>query len=151
MPRYRFIGSVERVLFGLVHGKEGNAVLHRDGGDHGQPDESTVVARPGDEVETTEPYPHAEMVNVETGEIDEPAKPVAQGGIIPGNPITFIGEQGPELAHIPTPPAETGDEGGDDGTVVTDADAAAELTDETPADDDTTAQAPADAPAEGQE
>jgi len=66
MPRYKFVGSVERVLTGLRNGVE--AVLHRV--DHGQPDGSTVVALPGDEIETTEPYLHSEMVNVETGVSD---------------------------------------------------------------------------------
>jgi hypothetical protein len=66
VPRYRFVGSAESVLHGLSHGV--NALLDRD--EHGQPDESTVVAEPGDLVETDEPYPHALMVNLETGETD---------------------------------------------------------------------------------
>lgn len=61
MPRYRYVGFHEMVLHGLAHAV--NAVLHRpedeDGNPHGQPDESTVVVLPGDEVTTTEPYPHA--------------------------------------------------------------------------------------------
>lgn len=73
MPRYLFTGSFETVLHGLAHGV--NAVLHRSGEDdsaeHGQPDGSTVVAQPGDEVETDEAYPHAQLVNVETGEPDQ--------------------------------------------------------------------------------
>lgn len=66
MPRYRFTGWVETVLTGLSHAV--NAELHRE--DHGQPDESTVVAQPGDEITTTEAYPHSLMVNVDTGKTD---------------------------------------------------------------------------------
>jgi hypothetical protein len=79
MPRYRFTGLFETVLTGLSHGV--NAVLHRDD-DHGQPDGSTVVAQPGDEIETTEPYLHALMVNVDTGspdlEVAAPAAPASK-------------------------------------------------------------------------
>lgn len=66
MPRYRFTGDYETVLMGLSHGV--NAELHRE--EHGQPDGSTVVALPGDEVTTSEPYPHMLMLDVET---DEPS------------------------------------------------------------------------------
>jgi hypothetical protein len=61
MPRYRFTGYDETVLMGLSHGV--NAELHRD--DHGQPDGSTVVVLPGDEVTTSEPYPHM-LLDVDT-------------------------------------------------------------------------------------
>jgi hypothetical protein len=65
MPRYRFVGAVERVMHGLAH--DVNATLHRDG--HEQPDGSTVVLQPGDELTTAEEYPHAELE-----EIAEPKK-----------------------------------------------------------------------------
>lgn len=81
MPRYRFTGNDETVLMGLSHGV--NAELHRD--DHGQPDGSTVVALPGDEVSTVERYPHMLMVDVDT----------EQPSALP------IGEQGPELRSVP--------------------------------------------------
>ncbi len=60
MPRYRFTGFVETVLHGLSHGV--NAELHR--GKHGQPEGSTVVVVPGDEVTTSKPYPHAFLEDV---------------------------------------------------------------------------------------
>jgi hypothetical protein len=50
------VGSVESVLHGLSHGV--NAVLHRAGG-HEQPEGSTVVAQPGDVIDTDEPYSSA--------------------------------------------------------------------------------------------
>jgi hypothetical protein len=68
MPRYRFTGYDETVLMGLSHGV--NAELHRD--DHGQPDGSTVVVLPGDEVTTSEPYPHMLLVDVDTDRSDVP-------------------------------------------------------------------------------
>lgn len=87
MPRYTFTGPFETILEGLSHGV--NAVLHRkddDDGDaeHGQPDESTVVARPGDQVVTDEVYPHPHMVNVETEQPD----------------IATVGEQGPVMVTV---------------------------------------------------
>lgn len=86
MPRYRFTGDYETVLMGLSHGV--NAELHRE--EHGQPDGSTVVALPGDEVTTSEPYPHMLMLDVET---DEPsAFPSA---------FPFVGERGPEVRSFP--------------------------------------------------
>jgi hypothetical protein len=65
MPRYRYLGTVERVMHGLAH--DVNATLHRDG--HEQPDGSTVVLQPGDELTTADEYPHAELE-----EIAEPKK-----------------------------------------------------------------------------
>jgi hypothetical protein len=76
MPRYRYIDVFERALHGLQH--DVNAVLHRKDG-HEQPAGSTVVVREGDEVETDEPYPHALLVNVATGEPDV-AQPEPVGG-----------------------------------------------------------------------
>jgi len=79
MPRYRFTGFHETVLTGLSHGV--NAELHRD--DDGEPvdftglAESTVVARPRDEVTTAEPYPHAWIVNTDTDAPDLPAAAAA--------------------------------------------------------------------------
>lgn len=67
MPRYRFEGTWETVLHGLRHNIE--AVLHRADG-HEQPDGSTIVIQPGDELETKEPFPHPQLVNVATGEPD---------------------------------------------------------------------------------
>lgn len=83
MPRYRFTGFFETVLHGLAHGV--NATLHRAGEDgepleHDQPEGSTVVAQPGDEIETDETYPHAHMVNIDTGEPDEPQEAEAALG-----------------------------------------------------------------------
>lgn len=90
MARYRFIGSVETVLSGLVHGV--NARLHRDG--HGQPDGSTVVAQPGDVVEVDGDYPHALL---------EPAKaPAKKAAPAPAPPAT------PAATAAPT---TTGSEG----------------------------------------
>ena len=60
MPRYRYLGAVERVMHGLAHGV--SAELHRDG--HEQPDGSTVVLQPGDELTTAEDYPHAELEEI---------------------------------------------------------------------------------------
>lgn len=60
MPRYLFTGPSAMVLHGLSHGV--NATLH---GKHGQPDGSTVVAEPGDEITTKKPYPHAHMQPLE--------------------------------------------------------------------------------------
>lgn len=82
MPRYTFTGPFETILEGLSHGV--NAVLHRrdeDGGDveHGQPEGSTVVVRPGDQVVTDEAYPHPHMVNVETEKPDEAIPTVHDG------------------------------------------------------------------------
>lgn len=90
MPRYRFTGFHEIVLTGLQHG--GNAELHRADADgepveHGQPAGSTVVARPGDEVTTSDRYPHALLVNVDSGE--------------PDLDWVTVGEQGPELRTFP--------------------------------------------------
>jgi hypothetical protein len=86
VPRYRFTGAFETVLHGLIHGA--NAVLHRPEAEHEQPPGSTVVAQPGDEIETDEPYPHAQLVNTDTGEPDqlesegvpEPVSEVEQAG-----------------------------------------------------------------------
>lgn len=60
MPRYLFTGPSAMVLHGLSHGV--NATLH---GKHGQPDGSTVVAQPGDEISTRRPYLHAHMQQLE--------------------------------------------------------------------------------------
>lgn len=92
--RYRFAGEVETVLFGLSHGV--NALLHRDGEEHGQPDGSTVVARPGDEVETEEPYPHAHLVNIDTDETDVPKHVVDEPVEVP---------EVPEVPDVPEVPA----------------------------------------------
>lgn len=69
MPRYEFTGTVETVLTGLRNGV--NATLHRDG--HRQPDGSTVVARPGDQITSHDPYRHQLMRPV-----DKPAKAPAK-------------------------------------------------------------------------
>lgn len=95
MPRYQFTGPVETVLSGLSHGV--NATLHRthdheacdcpgDPGDHGQPAGSTLVARTGDVVETDATYPHAWMVNLDTGAPDLPA--AAEQAAEPATPRT---------------------------------------------------------------
>lgn len=63
MPRYRFVGDFETVLHGLIHGV--NATLHRD--DHGQPDGSTVVVQPGDEITTRKAVKHTLLVNAKSG------------------------------------------------------------------------------------
>jgi hypothetical protein len=67
MPTYRFTGSHETVMHGLSHGV--NATLHRDS--HGQPDGSTLVALPGDEITTTDLYLHAHMRELKR----KPSKP----------------------------------------------------------------------------
>ena len=71
MPQYRFTHPFELVLHGLAHGV--NAVVER-AEHHGEapPEGSTVVARDGDLITTTEPYPHAHMVNTVTGQPDQP-------------------------------------------------------------------------------
>ena len=76
MPEYIYVGADERVLLGLSNGV--NATLTRaeidpESGEpieHGQPEGSTVVARTKDQVRTDQPYPHALMINTETGESD---------------------------------------------------------------------------------
>lgn len=72
MPRYRFIGAFERVLHGLSHGVNAELIAADPETAADQPLGSTVVARPGDEISTTEPYPHPELVNTDTGEPDPP-------------------------------------------------------------------------------
>ena len=62
MPRYRFVGDFETVLHGLAHGV--NATLHR--AKHGQPDGSTVVARPGDEITCKHTVTHSLLAEVKT-------------------------------------------------------------------------------------
>lgn len=76
MPRYEFTGSHELVMHGLQH--HVNATVTRV--QKLDPDttveflpESTVIAEPGDLIETADPYPHAFMVNADTGETDVPA------------------------------------------------------------------------------
>lgn len=71
MPSYRFVGAFERVLHGLSHGVNAQVDLADPEADFTEAlPGSTVVARPGDEITTTEPYPHAEMVNIATGKPD---------------------------------------------------------------------------------
>jgi hypothetical protein len=75
MPTYTFTGAFETVLTGLSNGV--NAHLRRNDAagqrvDTGQPDGSTVVAQTGDQISTDEPYVNAWMVNIATGQPDEP-------------------------------------------------------------------------------
>lgn len=81
MPNYRFVGAFERVLHGLSYGVNAELVGADPDTAAEHPLESTVVARPGDEITTTEPYPHAEMVNTDTGTPDAPpAEDLAEPG-----------------------------------------------------------------------
>jgi hypothetical protein len=78
MPTYRFVGDYAYVLHGLSVGV--NATVHREQPadtdpeviEDAMPDGSTVVAMPGDEIVTEEPYPHPFLVNVDTGDPDVP-------------------------------------------------------------------------------
>lgn len=71
MPRYRFVGDFETVLHDLRHGV--NATLHRK--DHGQPDGSTVVARPGDEITCKHTLTHSLLAEVKTASKRKPRAP----------------------------------------------------------------------------
>lgn len=71
MPRYRFVGDFETVLHGLAHGV--NATLHRKG--HGQPDGSTLVVHPGDEITTKNVVPHPLLAEVKTSSDRKPRAP----------------------------------------------------------------------------
>ncbi|MGN6607965.1 MAG: hypothetical protein ACTHMS_13260 [Jatrophihabitans sp.] len=71
MPRYRFLGEVEHFLLGLSHGV--NATIERDRDPDREPDGSTVVARPGDVITTTEPY-ESPLLEV----VDDAAKPASK-------------------------------------------------------------------------
>lgn len=71
MPRYRFVGDFETVLHGLAHGV--NATLHR--AKHGQPDGSTLVVHPGDEITTKNVVPHPLLAEVKTTSDRKPRAP----------------------------------------------------------------------------
>lgn len=74
MPRYRFVGDFETVLHDLRHGV--NATLHR--AKHGQPDGSTVVARPGDEITCKHTLTHSLLAEVKTASERKPRKATAK-------------------------------------------------------------------------
>lgn len=68
MTDYTFTGAFPRVLTGLSQGV--NAILTPAAGDS-PPDGSTLEARPGDTIQTDEPYEHPELAVVESGGDDE--------------------------------------------------------------------------------
>lgn len=77
MTEYRFTGAYPRILTGLSQGV--NAILTPAEGD-APPEGSTLEARPGDTVQTDEPYEHPELA-------EAPPKPAKPGKTTP-NPDT---------------------------------------------------------------
>lgn len=61
MPDYKYTGDVPRIMNGLIQGH--NATV--SDGDWFTPDGSTVVCSPGALLHTDEPYPHAELAELD--------------------------------------------------------------------------------------
>jgi hypothetical protein len=59
VPDYKFTGDDPRIMIGLIQGV--NALSSNNQTPYG----STVVCRPGGTLHTDEPYPHAELVQLE--------------------------------------------------------------------------------------
>lgn len=76
MTDYTFTGAFPRVLTGLSQGV--NAILTPAEGDS-PPDGSTLEARPGDTIQTDEPYEHPELAEVPV----DPQPTNADGSPIP--------------------------------------------------------------------
>lgn len=76
MTDYHFTGAYPRVLTGLSQGV--NALILPTEGD-ALPYGSTIVAHPGDSLQTDEPYEHAELTEV----IEEPQPTHEDGTPIP--------------------------------------------------------------------
>lgn len=62
MPRYRYLSEWPEVFADLENGV--NATVFRDGADP-EPDGSTVLLVPGDEIEIDEPYEHAHLAEID--------------------------------------------------------------------------------------
>ena len=115
MPQYRFTHSYEHVLHGLAHGI--NAIVEHvaELGDQLPelpPEGSTVVGRPGDLITTTEPYPHAWMVNTVTGEPDQPeaAETATDGSAPPEVSDSADSSDSADTAPGSTPTSDTAPE-----------------------------------------
>lgn len=77
MTDYHFTGAYPRVLTGLSQGV--NAFLYVAEGGIELPYGSTVVAHPGDALQTDEPYDHPELAEVK----EEPQPTNEDGSLIP--------------------------------------------------------------------
>lgn len=71
MPRYRWTGAHGAVLLGLSHGV--NATVHRERDSDLEPDGSTVVIEPGEELTTVEPYRHLLLERLDGTDEDDAA------------------------------------------------------------------------------